>query len=162
MVWYGAAVEGSEHPLSGDVNWLLNRAWLGFGQRKSAVLEATGVSLKEHFVMVALMSAPMTQLELSTLVKIDKSVISATLDTLEVKGLVVRTPDPSDRRARRPQLTPQGRKLCQRATLVTQKAEQELLNKLDPVHREAFLDVLRYYAFTEFADAPGFTRDPRN
>ena len=154
-------MEGSEHPLSGDVNWLLNRAWLGFGQRKNAALESTGVSLKEHFVMVALMSAPVTQLELSTLVKIDKSVISATLDTLEVKGLVVRTPDPSDRRARRPKLTPRGRKLCQRATDVTQKAEQELLDQLDPAQREAFLEVLRYYAFSEFADAPGFTRDMR-
>jgi DNA-binding MarR family transcriptional regulator len=155
-------MEGSEHPLHGDVNWLLNRAWLGFGQRKTAALEATGVTLKEHFVMVALMSAPMTQLELSALVKIDKSVISATLDTLEVKGLVVRTPDPRDRRARRPTLTPRGRKLCQRATLVTQKAEQELLDGLDPGQQQAFLDVLRYYAFSEFADAPGFTRDPRN
>ena len=162
MVWYGAAVAGSEHPLSGDVNWLLNRAWLGFGQRKNAALEAIGVSLKEHFVMVALMSSPMTQLELSTLVKIDKSVISATLDTLEVKGLVVRTPDPLDRRARIPKLTPHGRKLCQRATLVTQKAEQELLGQLDPAQREALLDALRYYAFSEFADAPGFTRDPRS
>ncbi|HEX4403040.1 MAG TPA: MarR family transcriptional regulator [Galbitalea sp.] len=155
-------MEGSEHPLSGDVNWLLNRAWLGFGQRKNAALEATGVSLKEHFVMVALMSAPMTQLELSTLVKIDKSVISATLDALEARGLVVRTPDPSDRRARRPKLTPLGRKLCQRATLVTQKAEQELLDQLDSVQQEVFLDVLRHYAFSEFADAPGFTRDPRS
>ncbi|HEX3678128.1 MAG TPA: MarR family transcriptional regulator [Galbitalea sp.] len=155
-------MEGSEHPLSGDVNWLLNRAWLGFGQRKNAALEATGVSLKEHFVMVALMSAPMTQLELSTLVKIDKSVISATLDALEARGLVVRTPDPSDRRARRPKLTPLGRKLCQRATLVTQKAEQELLDQLDSGRQGVFLDVLRYYAFSEFADAPGFTRDPRS
>jgi DNA-binding MarR family transcriptional regulator len=152
-------MEGSEHPLEGDVNWLLNRAWLGFGQRKNAALEATGVTLKEHFVMVALMSSPMTQLELSTLVKIDKSVISATLDTLEVKGLVVRTPDPRDRRARRPTLTPRGRKLCQRVTLVTQQAEQELLDQLDPAQRKTFLDVLRYYAFSEFADAPGFTRN---
>ena len=93
---------------------------------------------------------------------IDKSVISATLDTLEVKGLVVRTPDPRDRRARRPKLTPRGRKICQRATLVTQKAEQELLGQLEPAQRDAFLDVLRYYAFSEFADAPGFTRDTRS
>jgi DNA-binding MarR family transcriptional regulator len=152
-------MEGSGHPLDGDVNWLLNRAWLGFGQRKNAALEATGVSLKEHFVLVALMSAPMTQLELSALVKIDKSVISATLDTLEAKGFVVRTPDPRDRRARRPTLTPRGRKVCQRATLVTQQAEQDLLDQLDPTQRQAFLDVLRYYAFSEFADAPGFTRN---
>ncbi|MFF1817658.1 MarR family winged helix-turn-helix transcriptional regulator [Kribbella sp. NPDC058245] len=155
-------MEGSEHPLDGDVNWLLNRVWLGFGQRKNAALEATGVTLKEHFVLVALMSAPMTQLELSALVKIDKSVISATLDSLEVKELVVRTPDPRDRRARRPTLTPRGRKLCQRATLATQKAEQDLLALLDPAQRQAFLDVLRYYAFSEFADAPGFTRDMRS
>ena len=152
-------MEGSEHPLHGDVNWLLNRAWLGFGQSKSAALEATGVTLKEHFVMVALMSSPMTQLELSTLVKIDKSVISATLDSLETKGLVVRTPDPRDRRARRPTLTALGRKLCQRATTATQKAEQDLLGHVDPTQRQAFLDVLRHYAFSAFVDAPGFTRD---
>ncbi|MDT5323500.1 MAG: hypothetical protein QOF25_652 [Mycobacterium sp.] len=36
------------------------RAWLGFGQRKTAALEGTGVSLKEHFVMVALMASLMT------------------------------------------------------------------------------------------------------
>ena len=154
-------MEGSEHPLSGDVNWLLNRAWLGFGQRKNAALEATGVSLKEHFVLVALMSSPMTQLELSTLVKIDKSVISATLDSLETKGLVVRTPDPRDRRARRPTLTARGRKLCLRATTATQKAEQDLLDHLDPTERQAFLDVLRYYTFSEFVDVPKFTRDLR-
>jgi len=64
----------------------------------------------------------MTQLELSALVKIDKSVISATLDSLEAKGLVVRAPDPRDRRARRPTLTARGRKLCQRATVVTEKS----------------------------------------
>ena len=81
-------MKGFEHPLSGDVNWLLNRAWLGFGQRKTAALEATGVSLKEHFVMVALMTTPMPQLELSALVKIDKSVITATLDSLEAKVLL--------------------------------------------------------------------------
>jgi DNA-binding MarR family transcriptional regulator len=109
--------------------------------------------------MVALMSSPMTQLELSTLVKIDKSVISATLDSLEAKGLVVRTPDPRDRRARRPTLTARGRKLCQRATTATQKAEQDLLGHVDPAQRQAFLDVLRHYTFSEFADAPGFTRD---
>jgi DNA-binding MarR family transcriptional regulator len=158
---YDTGMEGSEHPLYGDVNWLLNRTWLGFGQRKDAALEAIGVTLKEHFVMVALMSAPMTQLELSALVKIDKSVISATLDSLEDKGLVVRAPDPRDRRARRPTLTARGRKICQRATVATEKAEQDLLDQLDPTQRRAFLDVLRHYTFSEFVDVPKFTRDLR-
>jgi DNA-binding MarR family transcriptional regulator len=154
-------MDGSEHPLYGDVNWLLNRAWLGFGQRKAAAIEAIGVTLKEHFVMVALMSSPMTQLELSALVKIDKSVISGTLDSLEAKGLVVRAPDPRDRRARRPTLTARGRKICQRATIATAKAEQDLLGQLDPAQRQAFLDVLRHYTFSEFVDVPKFTRELR-
>jgi len=92
-------VGDAEHPLYGDVNWLLNRVWLGFGQRKGAALEAVGVNIKEQFVLVALMSSPMPQLELSALVKIDKSVITATIDALETKGLVVRVPDPRDRRS---------------------------------------------------------------
>jgi DNA-binding MarR family transcriptional regulator len=151
-------MEGAEHPLHGDVNWLLNRAWLGFGQRKEAALETVGVTIKEHFVMVALTSSPMTQLELSALVKIDKSVITATLDSLEAKGLVVRAPDPRDRRVRRPTLTSRGRKVCQRATALAQQAEQDLLDLLDPKQRDVFLDALRYYTFGEFADAPEFTR----
>jgi DNA-binding MarR family transcriptional regulator len=151
-------MEGAEHPLHGDVNWLLNRAWLGFGQRKEAALETVGVTIKEHFVMVALTSSPMTQLELSALVKIDKSVITATLDSLEAKGLVVRAPDPGDRRVRRPTLTSRGRKACQRATALAHQAEQDLLDLLDSKQRDAVLDALRYYAFGEFADAPEFTR----
>ena len=154
-------VENEEHPLHGDVNWLLNRAWLGFGRRKAAALDTVGVNVKEHFVMVALMTTPMTQLELSALVKIDKSVITATLDSLEAKGLVVRAPDPRDRRVRRPTLTRAGRKACLRASAATEKAEQDLLDLLDRTQRDAFLAALRYYAFDEFADAPEFTRNLR-
>jgi DNA-binding MarR family transcriptional regulator len=156
--WYPGDVEDAEHPLDGDVNWLLNRVWLGFGQRKAAALEAVGVTLKEHFVMVALLSGPMPQLELSALVKIDKSVITATVDALEAKGLVVRAPDPRDRRVRRPTLTPSGRKVCRRATAATTAAEQDLLELLEPAQREVFLSALRYYTFSEFVDAPEFTR----
>ena len=155
---YRDVVDEAKHPLHGDINWLLNRVWLGFGQRKAAALEAVGVSLKEHFVMVALMSSPMPQLELSALVKIDKSVITATVDALEAKGLVVRAPDPRDRRVRRPTLTPRGRKICRRATAATTKAEQDLLELLEPSQRDVFLDALRLYTFTEFVDAPEFTR----
>jgi DNA-binding MarR family transcriptional regulator len=151
-------VESADHPLYSDVNWLLNRSWIGFGLRKEAALEKVGVSIKEHFVMAALTSSPMTQLELAALVKIDKSVITATLDALEVKKMVVRSPDPADRRVRRPTLTPLGRKVCQRATAAVTKVEQELLDLLDPKQRDVFLDVLRCYAFGEFADAPEFTR----
>jgi len=43
-------MENGEHPLHGDVNWLLNRAWLGFGLRKTAALETVGVNIKEHFI----------------------------------------------------------------------------------------------------------------
>ena len=159
--WYRGDVEDAEHPLHGDVNWLLNRVWLGFGLRKTAALDAVGVSIKEHFVMVALLSGPMPQLELSALVKIDKSVITATIDGLETKGLVVRAPDPRDRRVRRPTLTPRGRKVCQRATAAVTAVEQGLLELLEPSQREVFLSVLRYYTFTEFVDAPEFTRRMR-
>jgi DNA-binding MarR family transcriptional regulator len=148
----------AEHPLNDDVNWLLSRSWLGFGERKTVALEAVGVNIKEHFVLMALMTTPMAQLELSALVKIDKSVITATLDSLEAKGLVVRVPDLRDRRVRRPTLTPRGRKVCLRASAATEKVERELLDLLDPTQRDVFLEVLRLYAFDEFVDTPEFSR----
>jgi DNA-binding MarR family transcriptional regulator len=150
-------VEGSAHPLYGDVNWLLNRTWLGFGQRKAAALEAVGITVKEHLVMAALMSSPMTQLELSALVKLDKSVITGTLDAMEAKGLVVREPAPRDRRVRRPTLTSNGRRTCRRATAAVEAIEQDFLELLEPQQREVFLSALRYYTFAEFSDAPGFS-----
>lgn len=150
-------MEGTAHPLYDDVNWLLNRTWLGFGQRKAAALEAVGVTLKEHLVMAALMSSPVTQLELSALVKLDKSVITSTLDTLEAKGLVVRVPDPRDRRVRRPTLTSNGRRVSKQATETTAAVEQSLLELLEPPQREVFVSVLRYYTFAEFSDAPEFS-----
>jgi DNA-binding MarR family transcriptional regulator len=154
---YPGCMEGSAHPLYNDVNWLLNRTWLGFGQRKAVALEGVGVSLKEHLVMVALMSSPVTQLELSALVKLDKSVITSTLDTLEAKGLVVREAAPHDRRVRRPTLTPSGRRICRRGTAALAAVEDDLLELLEPSQREAFLGVLRYYTFAEFSDAPEFS-----
>ena len=154
-------MEAAEHPLHNNVNWLLNRAWLGFGQHSSDALEAFGVSVKEHLMMVALMSSPMTQLELTALIKSDKSVVSSALDGLEAKGLVERVPDPRDRRVRRPTLTSAGRRTCRRATAAVEAAEKELLDRLEPDQRDVFLAVLRNYVFTELVDAPAFTHRPR-
>ncbi|MEV0036834.1 MarR family winged helix-turn-helix transcriptional regulator [Streptomyces sp. NPDC050804] len=74
--------------------------------RRTSEAPGVGVDIKGHFVMVALTTTPMAQLELSALVKIDESVITATLDSLEAKGLVVRVRDLQDRRVRRPTPTP--------------------------------------------------------
>src|SRR5882757_2882189 len=57
-------------------------------------------------------------------------VITATLDSLEAKGLVVRAPDPRNRRVRSPTLTRPGRKACLGASAVTEKVERPLLDAL--------------------------------
>lgn len=149
-------MEGAAHPLYGNANWLLNRVWLGFGQRNSDALEAIGISVKEYLLIVALMSSPMTQLELAELIKSDKSVVSSALDGLQAKGLVERVPDPRDRRVRRPTLTSAGRRMCRRATAAVAAAEKELLDRLESAQRDVFLSALQRYAFTEFVDVPGF------
>lgn len=57
--------------------------------------------------------------------------ISETLEALVRRELLVREPNPNDRRAVVLRLTPQGRKLCRRSQLAEDAMAEELLTTLD-------------------------------
>lgn len=59
-----------------------------------------------------------------------KSNITQLIDRLEADGLVVRKPDPNDRRTKLAVLTAAGRKACDEGTRVQQDAERALLKRL--------------------------------
>lgn len=68
------------------------------------------------------------------------------LDELERAGLVARTPDPTDRRARRITLTDDGRaRLCALERSL-RAAEEDLLAPLDAEERDALRTLLRRVA----------------
>src|SRR4051794_41917957 len=74
------------------------------------VLEAHGLSMWGYSVLVALdRSAIRTQAALADAIGADKTRIIAILDELQDKGLIERTADPEDRRARLLAVTKDGR-----------------------------------------------------
>jgi len=65
------------------------------------------------------------------------------IDRLAAKGLVVRGPDPSDRRGVLVRLTDEGRELTDGALAGLLKNERELLAALPPERLESLADLLR-------------------
>jgi MarR family transcriptional regulator, lower aerobic nicotinate degradation pathway regulator len=148
----------SRHPLADDLDWLLNRAWLGFGETRADAIEPLGISVREHVLLRVLRGSDATQLEAGATARVDKSVLTTTIDSLEAKGLVVREVDPADRRVRRPRLTPEGNRICRAADTATRAAQEARLDHLTPAQREEFVRILRVLAFEEFAESMLFSQ----
>jgi DNA-binding MarR family transcriptional regulator len=92
-----------------DLGALCAGAGRSLAEAERPVLARHGLSMWQYVVVVALAqgSAP-SQLVLAQQIRYDKTRLIALLDALEAEGLVVREPDPADRRARVVRLTPAG------------------------------------------------------
>ena len=107
------------------------------------VLAEQGISMWGYVVLNALDSSPArTQAALAHAIGADKTRIIATLDELQVAGLITREPDPDDRRVRLLAITDAGRQLRAAAQAAIQANENRLLAKLPPADRQSFLRAL--------------------
>ncbi|MEU1983061.1 MarR family winged helix-turn-helix transcriptional regulator [Nocardia sp. NPDC019395] len=112
------------------------------------VLEAHGLSMWGYSVLIALSRGPARgQGVLAQEIGADKTRIIAVLDDLQKHGLIDRTPDPADRRARLLELTTEGRRIVTRTQAEIQsREEQQVLRHLPPADRRGFLSALRTLA----------------
>jgi DNA-binding MarR family transcriptional regulator len=107
------------------------------------VLKAHGLSMWGYAVLRVLDSEPVrTQAALAEFIGADKSRIIGVLDELEDSGLLQRTRDPADRRARLLAITDEGRRRRQAAQADIQRNEDRLLGRLPLDDRAAFLRAL--------------------
>ncbi|MFJ6615193.1 MarR family winged helix-turn-helix transcriptional regulator [Streptomyces sp. NPDC091289] len=108
------------------------------------VLDAHGLSMWGYVVLSALGETPVrTQAALAAAINADKTRIITVLDDLESRDLLVRRPDPKDRRARLLSLTPEGRRLRDSVRDEIQRREESWLGRLADADRESFLRSLR-------------------
>ena len=100
-----------------DLNWLLHRATQRVGAAYADEIAKFGISLRGQLVLGALANeeAQRTQLKLGAMLGLDKTTLTSELDKLERIGLVMRVPDPNDRRVRTPMITDKGRELQKEA-----------------------------------------------
>ncbi|SDL86400.1 DNA-binding transcriptional regulator, MarR family [Lentzea albidocapillata subsp. violacea] len=130
-----------------DINWLLHRAAQRVGAAFAEEITKFGVSLRGQLVLQALATeeAQRTQLKLGAMLGLDKTTLTSELDKLERAGLVMRVPDPNDRRVRTPMITDKGLELQKKAGDALAEVERALRSRFTPeemaVLRKALQDL---------------------
>ncbi|MEV4131594.1 MarR family transcriptional regulator [Dactylosporangium sp. NPDC049742] len=105
-------------------------------------LQQHGVSVARKRVLGALAAGPSRQSELATALDVAPRTITELIDGLSRDGLVQRTDDPRDRRARLVRLTPAGERANALATATRHEFLAELFADLTPEERAALAHTL--------------------
>jgi DNA-binding MarR family transcriptional regulator len=107
------------------------------------LLERRGLAMWEYVALSHLDRGPAaSQLALAGAMGYDKTRLITLLDGLARRGLVVREPDPADRRARAGRLTDAGRAALEAARADIRAMEEEVLRELPAAERRALLSAL--------------------
>ncbi|MGV0799512.1 MarR family winged helix-turn-helix transcriptional regulator [Mycolicibacterium elephantis] len=107
------------------------------------VLDSHGLSMWGYSVLLALDNSPVrTQAALAAAIGADKTRIIPTLDELQAKGYIERTPDPDDRRVRLLAITEAGRAVKDAVQAEIQRGEERWLSVLSQEERRVFLRAL--------------------
>jgi len=113
--------------------------------RLEEALEPIGLSLAKFGVLAKLVSAgaPLPLGALAERCACVRSNITQLVDRLEAEKLVLRAPDPRDRRSIRAELTAEGRRLYEQGRGVLESTEQEVLACLAEPQRDELLHLLQ-------------------
>jgi len=97
--------------------WIvLSRCYHAVRQIAESSISETGLCLSDFVALEALLhKGPLTISEIQAKVLLASGSMTAAVDRLERKGLVVRTATPSDRRAKVLELTPEGKHVVEAA-----------------------------------------------
>jgi MarR family transcriptional regulator, organic hydroperoxide resistance regulator len=113
-----------------DLTWLLHRAAQHMRVGLDEAARAHGLTgARDWIVLSALAAGPrQTQLSLAQSLGLDKTTMTSLLDRMESRGLITRSTDSHDRRARIPALTEDGQRIQAQVTSARDRVEAGLLN----------------------------------
>ncbi|MEU0026409.1 MarR family transcriptional regulator [Streptomyces sp. NPDC006335] len=131
-------------------SWLLGRAAARGRALVAEALATEGMKMWHHVVLSAVRDlAPVAQADLGRGVRLDPKDLVGILNDLQSAGLVLRQPDPADRRKNAVSLTDEGARLLKRCEKVARQANDELLAPLSPAERAQFMSLLIRISGTE-------------
>jgi MarR family transcriptional regulator, organic hydroperoxide resistance regulator len=112
-----------------DLTWLLHRAAQHMRVGLDEAAREHGLTgARDWIVLSALAAGPrQTQLSLAQSLGLDKTTMTSLLDRMEARGLITRSVDSHDRRARIPELTGRGRQIQAEVTRARDCVEAGLL-----------------------------------
>ncbi|MCF3185120.1 winged helix-turn-helix transcriptional regulator [Streptomyces polychromogenes] len=125
-------------------SWLVGRvAARGRGLVADAIA-GEGLKLMQHAVLAATAEyGPVAQAELGRRLAVDPKDMVGILNHLQDAGLVLRTPDPADRRKNAVTVTPQGEAALARCAALAEAANEHLLAPLAPDEQDVLMALLR-------------------
>ncbi|MFD8225429.1 MarR family winged helix-turn-helix transcriptional regulator [Streptomyces massasporeus] len=124
-------------------SWLLGRAAARGRALVAEALAAEDMRMWHHVVLSAVRDLePVAQADLGRGVRLDPKDVVGVLNDLQSAGLVVRAPDPKDRRKNAVSLTERGARLLKRCEKAARAANDELLAPLSAAEREQFTAML--------------------
>jgi DNA-binding MarR family transcriptional regulator len=119
-----------------DLGALFARVTRRLIEAERPLLEARGLSMWAYVALTRLVQGPApTQIALAEQMGYDKTRLIVILDQLADEGLIERTPDPEDRRARIVQLTAAGRARHLQARADIRAMESEMLDGFGEAER---------------------------
>ncbi len=131
-----------------DLSFLLARANALSLAAGNAALSEYGLRVRSYSVLsLAAGTARPSQRDLAELLRLDPSQVVALVDDLQARGLVVREPDPADRRANVVVATHLGRTVHTEAAAAAKAAEAALHEDLSDVDRRRLTELLKVMAF---------------
>ncbi|AIV33069.1 MarR family winged helix-turn-helix transcriptional regulator [Streptomyces sp. R1] len=131
-------------------SWLLGRAAARGRALVAGALAAEGLKMWHHVVLSAVRDlAPVAQADLGRGIGLDPKDLVGVLNDLQSAGLVVRVPDPGDRRKNAVSLTEEGGRVLGRCEEAARAANAELLAPLTEDERARLMDLVRRVAGTE-------------
>lgn len=123
--------------------WLVNNAWQRHVRRRLEPWELTHVQFAVMSTIEKLAGAEecLKQAEVARFLDIDENMNSQVLRSLEKRGLVLRSPHDSDRRARRVRLTEAGLRITLEARTAVREVSGQFFEPLGASESD-FLDIL--------------------
>ncbi|MFD0359679.1 MarR family winged helix-turn-helix transcriptional regulator [Streptomyces sp. NPDC127110] len=124
-------------------SWLVGRvAARGRGLVAEAIA-AEGLKLMQHAVLAATAEyGPVAQADLGRRLAVDPKDMVGILNHLQEAGLVLRSPDPADRRKNAVTVTPEGEAALARCATLAEAANEQLLAPLTPAERDTLMALL--------------------
>lgn len=128
---------------------LLRQAWFSLNQAFRPRVAPLGITPDQHSILRWLQESQpegLTQVEITERMSSDPNTITATVRRMEAAGLITRTRDARDARAKRVQIAPRGSEILALSQVRALELQEAVLATLSAQEREQFLELLERIA----------------